>query len=183
MQDSLYKLSEFIKERNRIDQMVASMINRPATTGHIGEFIAAGIFGIELEKSASSKGVDGKFNYGPLAGHTVNIKWFLKNDGLLNLTLDNPPDYYLVMTGPKTKPGPSHGTSAPMCIEYVFLFKSSDLITSLKKRGVKIGTATSVTNQLWDQAEIYPDQVSRSLTLNDSQKQLISLFDFSRQKS
>lgn len=176
MQDLIMQLSELIKERNYIDQKISSIINRPAMIGHMGEFIASKIFGIELEKSASNKSIDGKFNEGTLSGCTVNIKWFSKNDGLLNLTRNNPPDYYLVMTGPKTQPSSSLGKSAPLCIEYIFLFKSSDLITSLKQSSVKNGTATRVDNQLWDQAEIYPNQENKLLILGDTQKKLIKLF-------
>ncbi len=172
MQDLIMKLSELIKERNSIDQEISSMINRPTTIGHMGEFIASKIFGIELEKSASNKSIDGKFSEGTLSGCTVNMKWFSNNDGHLNLTPNNPPDYYLVMTGPKIKPSSSLGKSAPLCIEYVFIFESSNLIQC----GVKSGTAKYVPNHLWNQAEIYPNQVSKLLIISDAQKKLIKSF-------
>jgi len=176
MRNSLKELSQTIKKRNLYDREIASIINRPAQTGHIGEFIAAEIFGIELEKSASHKGSDGTFRHGPLAGHSVNIKWSLKHDGLLNLSPESPPDYYLVMTGPKTGAVSSRGTSRALCIEYVFLFRASELYKTLRERGVKIGTAASVVNRLWDKAEVYPSQNNAEMILTDEQQKQLALF-------
>jgi hypothetical protein len=38
------------------------------TAGHLGEWIASVVFDIELESSASAKGIDGRFRSGPLRG-------------------------------------------------------------------------------------------------------------------
>ena len=54
------ELSKLIEQRNHIDYQIKEIINRPAITGHIGEFIASKIFDIELETSASAKSIDGK---------------------------------------------------------------------------------------------------------------------------
>jgi hypothetical protein len=54
-----------------------------------------------LEQSASQKGIDGRFAGGSLARKTVNIKWYGKMEGLLDVSPGNLPDFYLVMTGPK----------------------------------------------------------------------------------
>lgn len=53
-----------------------------------------------------------------LTGSTVNIKWYGKLDYMLDIHPEAVPDYFLVLTGPKSQPQSS--------------------------RGVKIGVATSV---------------------------------------
>ena len=147
-----------------------------AQPGHIGEFVAAAIFDIDLLESAAHKSIDGHFTAGSLAGRSVNIKYSSKNDGTLNMTLDNPPDYYLVLTGPKTPPTSSRGTTRPWTISSVFLFNASDLVGHLNERGVKIGVATSVANHLWHDAEIYALQNNKVLQLTETQRTMIKLF-------
>jgi len=83
------------------------------------------------------------------------------------------PDYFLVMTGPKSAPTSSRGTTAPLCIESVYLFESKSLIPQLKS---KIGIATSVPSVFWEQAEIYPRQHNNKMILTEEQKALILLF-------
>ena len=173
----LKELAQLIKRRNQVDQEIASIIDYPALIGHVGEFIASTIFGIALETSASHKSYDGKFTRGAMAGKTVNIKWSAKRDGLVNLTPDDLPDYYLVMTGPKTGAVSSRGTSQPWCITSVFLFNAHQLVTTLRERGVKIGVATSVIARLWDEAEIYPTSRNPEFILSTEQRLLLALFD------
>jgi hypothetical protein len=79
------------------------------TSGHIGEWIAAQVFGIELEASAVAAGIDGRFHSGPLQGRTVNIKWYLKREGLPDTTEPAALDYYLVLTGAPAAAVSSHG--------------------------------------------------------------------------
>ena len=74
--NDLQRLAELIRNRNSIERNIASITGRPALTGHTGEYIAANIFDIQLVESASEKGIDGHFNTGPLAGRSVNIKWY-----------------------------------------------------------------------------------------------------------
>ena len=87
MQD-LQDLAEAIRRRNEADAAIARIIGRPAEKGHIGEFIAAGVFGIDLEASAAHKGSDGRFVDGPLRGRSVNIKFYGKQEGMLDIRLD-----------------------------------------------------------------------------------------------
>ena len=82
--DSLARAATLLRERNAIDVELARLIHRPMTSGHLGEWIAAQIFDIELEASAVAAGIDGRFRSGPLQGLTVNIKWYLKREGLLD---------------------------------------------------------------------------------------------------
>jgi hypothetical protein len=53
------RAAEPLRNRNAIDQDIAAITGRPMTSGHLGEWIAAQIFGIELEPSAAAPGIDG----------------------------------------------------------------------------------------------------------------------------
>ena len=76
--DSLAGAAALLREPNEIDAKLARLMNRPMTSGHLGEWIGAQVFDIELEASAVAAGIDGRFRSGPLQGRTVNIKWYLK---------------------------------------------------------------------------------------------------------
>lgn len=78
------ELAALIADRNRIDESICRLIGRPAITGHIGEFIASRVFDIQLEVSAAHKAWDGRFRSGPLAGRTVDIKFYGKQEGILD---------------------------------------------------------------------------------------------------
>ena len=97
---SLAQAASLLCERNAIDAELARLIQRPMTSGHFGEWIAAQIFDIELEVSAVAAGIDGHFRSGPLQGRAVNVKWYLNLEGLLDTTETAALDYYLVLTGP-----------------------------------------------------------------------------------
>jgi hypothetical protein len=174
--NDLIRLAKLIKSRNAIANDITTIIGRPALIGHVGEYIASAIFEIVLEKSASHKGSDGHFMGGALAGCTVNIKCYPKQEGILDVNPVNFPDYYLVLAGPKSGAVSSRGIVRPWVIKSVFLFDASKLIDILRKRGVKIGIATSVIGQLWDNAEIYPTQRNNKLTLSNEQRSLLDLF-------
>ena len=171
-QRSLQRLAETVRRKNAADRRVAEIIGRPALSGHFGEFVAAAIFGIELCGSATQEGYDGWFRGGALDGKTVNIKYYTKHEGLLDLKRENGPDYYLVLTGPPAEPAPSCGQTRPWVIESVFLFQAAELVGRLTGT---IGTATSVPKSLWKDAEISPLD-SSLLPLEGSQKDLLALF-------
>lgn len=172
----LGRLAQLIRNKNAVDSQIATLIGRPALIGHVGEYIAAEIFGIELEGSAARKAIDGRFASDPLSGATVNIKWYAKQEGLLDLTPESLPDYYLVLAGPRQPAASSRGTHRPWLIRTVFLFEANDLIQELGMRGVKVGIATSVAKEFWAEAEIYPTQANRQLVLSDEQRALLALF-------
>lgn len=174
--NNLERLAELIRKRNEIEKEIAEIIGRPGLINYVGEYIASEIFKIELEQSGSEKGIDGRFTQGTLKGKTVNIKFYPKRENLLDINSDCLPDYYLVLTGPKTSPGSSRGSTRPWVISAVYLFESQRLINELEKRGVKIGTATSVISKLWDEAEIYPNQRNGILLLSEEQIQQLKLF-------
>lgn len=171
---SLHALADAIRRRNLADADIARLIGRPAERGHIGEFIAAHVFDLQLEESAVAKGIDGRFRSGPLAGATVNVKMYGKLEYLLDIRPDGVPDYYLVLTGSGRAMATSRGGTRPLEIERVFLFAGPGLVQSLQ--GVKLGVACSVRKVHWAAAEIYPEQTSALLPLSEEQRKLLLLF-------
>jgi len=171
-----HKLADLIRKRNAIGKEITALIGRPAQIGHIGEHIASEVFDIALQESAVNKGFDGRFRSGPLTGRSVNIKWYAKREGLLDLRPDALPDYYLVMTGPRATILTSRGEARPLLIEQVFLFEARRLLAQLEGRKVKTGVATSITRDQWEAAEIYPSQKSSLLPVSDAQRALLKMF-------
>lgn len=169
-------VADLLVRRNAIDAALAAIIGRPAVSGHLGEWIAAAIFGIDLEPSASAPAIDGRFCAGPLAGATVNIKCYAAHQGLLDMTTSPDLDYYLVLTGPASPAASSRGTVRPWCIDAVYLFDARRLLSEQEARGVKIGVASSVTKQQWTAARIYPHNVVPALPISDEQAALLALF-------
>ena len=175
MSADLENLSEILKKRNVLDDEISRIIGYPAEKGHIGEFIASRIFNITLNKSATQAGHDGIFSEGHLRGKTVNVKYYGKRESILDMKSEFPIDYYLVLTGPKTAPASSRGTTRPFIIKSVFLFNTQRLHEELKGN-VKLGIATSVRQRLWKEAELYPNQTSKLLILNETQRSNLELF-------
>ena len=175
-ENNLKELASLLDEYNSIGKEISRITNRPATIGHTGEFIAGNIFDIKLLESASHKATDGFFQSGPLAGKSVNIKWYGKQESLLDVSTSEQPDFYLVMTGPKSNPVSSKGAIRPWVIDHVYLFDAHQLISELKARGVKIGIATSVIKQQWRDAQIYPTQNNNMYRLTPEQKSLLKSF-------
>ncbi len=172
----LQRLASIIKRRNAIDDEIATIIGRPSLSGHLGEFVASRIFGIRLAESAVTKGIDGRFAEGGLVGRSVNIKKYGLDQGLLDIRSDAVPDYYLVLTGPRSGAGSSRGTTQPWVIASIFLFEGPVLVKDLRERGLKIGVATSVRRQLWNEAEIYPFPKNPTLSLNAEQRAMVAMF-------
>lgn len=152
----LAHVADLLRERNALDEQIAALTGRPMTAGHLGEWIAATIFDIELEHSAVTAALDGRFRRGTLAGRTVNIKWYLKREGLLDIATSGPVDHYLVLTGPKGPSGSSRGLTRPWRIDEVYLFDAPEVVASLRRRGAKIGVASSVPAEEWRRAQVYP---------------------------
>ncbi len=173
--EDLTQLAMLIKKRNLLECEITALIGRPAGIGHIGEYIASRVFHIVLEESASHKSIDGRFSDEPLKGRTVNIKWYAFQEGLLNITPEALPDYYLVLTGSRSGAISSRGRVRPWTIEHVFLFDAQALVDELKREGVKIGTATSVRQYLWERAEIFPSHHDL-FELSKGQRDALALF-------
>jgi len=172
----LKRLADLISTRNQVNKEISELIGRPAILGHIGEYIASRVFHIRLEESASTKGIDGRFREGALKGHTVNIKIYGKREGLLDISLENMADYYLVLTGPYSQPSTSRGAARPIVISNVYLFNMKKLLDELRNRRVKIGVATSVARKCWDAAEIFPRRSNTDLILTKDQRRYLGWF-------
>jgi hypothetical protein len=171
----LESLAQLLRERNVIDSHIGDLLGRPMTSGHAGEWIAARVFDIQLEASASAAAIDGKFRSGPLAGRTTNVKWYLKREGLLDMTTAPQLEYYLVLAGPKgTVRDPK--TLRPWVIRSVHLFDAAPLLAEQAARNVKVGVASSVTETQWTAADIYPIPRNPPLVLTQSQRDQLALF-------
>jgi hypothetical protein len=172
-EESIAVVADLLRARNAIDTGLARIVQRPMASGHLGEWLASRIFDIELEQVAVTPAFDGRFRSGCLQGKTVNIKWYLKREGLLDLTESPILDYYLVMTGPSSAAVSSKGTVRPWCIEAVYLFDAHQLHAEQHARGVKLGIASSVRQQQWAAAEIYSTTTN---LLTPRQVDLLKLF-------
>jgi hypothetical protein len=80
------------------------------------------------------------------------------------------------MTGPKSEAMSSRGRVRAWTIDSVFLFDAHSLISQLQTRGVGLGIGSSVAQQYWQDAEVYPNQKSTALVLSDEQRRQVSLF-------
>jgi hypothetical protein len=174
--DDLAQLAELIRRRNALGREITQIIGRPSLIGHLGEYIASRVFNIALEASAVNKGFDGRFCAGPLSGKSVNVKWYAKKEGLLDIRVDAVPDFYMVLTGPQTKVLHSRGEDRPWLIDFAYLFKAASLIENLRLKQLKLGVATSVSKDLWHAAEVFPNGRNSSLTLTTGQCSMLSLF-------
>ena len=175
----LEQLAPLLARRNAVDKEIATLIDRPAIRGHIGEWIAQEIFKVKLEKSAAMRDSDGRFTCGPLAGKTVNVKWYGKREGMLNMKPGGFPDYYLVMTGEKAPTRSSRGQTRPLVIEEVFLFDAQALVEVVrkKKRSRRIGVATGVPQPEWEKARVYPSAgIGALLALTAAKREALKLF-------
>lgn len=172
----LTSLADLLRRYNAIGDEIARVIGRPAERGHVGEYIAARIFDITLERSARKRARDGKFTKGALAERTVNVKWYGKQEGVLDLHARRPPDYYLALTGPAESAASSRGATRPWVIQSVYLFDAQGLLADLRARGVKIRTGSSVRRDLWTAAEIYPEPRNVALVLSQDQRDLLAMF-------
>jgi hypothetical protein len=110
---------------------------------------------------------------GPLQDRTVNIKWYLKREGLLDTTWPEALDYYLVLTGPPSPAGSSQGTARPWCIPAVFLFDARQLRSEQITRGVH---CLQRRQQQWAAAEVYPAATNPQLVIAPQQAGQLRLF-------
>lgn len=154
----------------------SQFIKRPALTGHLGEFIASRVFAIDLEASATSRGMDGRFHDGAVAGRSVNIKCYPKL-ATLDIRADAHPEFFLVLAGPRGSATTSRGASRPFVIDHVVLFEAEPLCAELQARGVKIQTGTSLLRAQWDAAEPYPATRCERYAISASQRAMLALFN------
>lgn len=173
----LKSIAMLLRQRNDIDARIADIVGRPVVHGHLSDWIAAQIFDIELEPAAN-KAVDGWFRSGPLAGRTVNVKHYTRNEGLLDMTDSDELEYYLVMTGPRG--AARSGTHRPWTIDQVYLFDAFELTSALRAYMRRIGVATSVRAEHWHAAEIHPRAANPALKLTAAQAAALAGFGSAR---
>ena len=103
------------------------------------------------------------------------MKWYLRQEGVLDMTTSPTLDYYLVMTGPWLTAAIDTRTR-PWVINYVYLFDAHKLLEVKQSQGVKIGIATGIRKDEWNAAEIYPSQTPEALLLDPEQAAMLRLF-------
>lgn len=170
-------LAELLRARNTVESNIANLLGSGVNLAAVGEYITAEIFGITLVPSSHHNEFAGIFAHRPLEGKTVDVQWYPRREGFLNIHSEPAPDYYLVLAGPKQESSTARALVNPWLICSVHLFSARDLLAALRERGVQIGTHTSVINQLWERSEIFPIQHNNTLLLTDEQRQLLKLFE------
>ena len=111
--EQIVRIAELLRARDSIDAEIAVITGRLMTSGHLGEWIASRVFDIELEPSAAAAAMDGWFRSGAFGGRTVSVKWYLKREGLLDMSSSPVLDYYLVLAGPASAAASSRGSIRP----------------------------------------------------------------------
>ena len=171
-------LNRITRVLRALDEPAGGLIATPqgaGVNGDFGELVAASVFPLVLHGDPLHPGSDGFFADGRhggkcLRGKTVEVKRYAKHPGYLDLK-QTPPDYYLVVSGPKTNEKPFD----PWAIESVFLFDGPRLHDDLVKHGVKIGEPTSIRKKLWDGAKIFPCR-NPDYPLSTEQREALRLF-------
>jgi len=74
------------------------------------------------------------------------VKWYLKQEWLLDATTSDVLDYYLVMTGPTGGVASAKGGVRPWLIESVYTFDAHSLLEQLQDKSVNLGIATSISS-------------------------------------
>ncbi len=170
----LPRLAELLRARNTVESNIAHLLGNPVNLNTLGEHIAAAIFGITL--IPASREFAGIFSAQPLRGKTVDVQWYPRREGSLAIHVDPAPEYYLVLAGPRQEAGAARALVSPWVISSVHLFHGAELLSVLRERGVQIGSRTSIINQLWERAEIFPQQHNPDLPLSEEQRALLRLF-------
>jgi hypothetical protein len=173
---NLPRLAELLRARNTVESNIANLLQCDVDLSNVGEQIAANIFGIRLTPTLNYGGPAGIFTHPALAGKTVDIRWYPRREGFLNIHTDPAPDYTLVLAGPRLDPNEARALVNPWIITSAYLFHMPDLLATLRARGVRVGPRVSVNSQLWERAEIFPTQRNTGLLLNNEQRQFLRLF-------
>jgi len=159
-----------------VEAYISTLVGGTAQMAHVGAFIASRVFRIAPLDSPSRPAVDGHLVQGPLTGRSVTIRWHHGRGGVRDISPDALPDFYLVLAGPESPPGPRDGAARPWFIASVHLFDALPLVDELRGRGARITAATRVPQDLWDAAEVYPTQRTSIVALSDAQRKMLGLF-------
>jgi len=172
----LPRLAELLRARNTVESNIAKLLECEVTLSNVGEHIAACIFGIRLIPTTSQTGFVGIFTTPTLKGKTVDVRWYPRRGGYLNIHTDPAPDYTLVLAGPEIEQNEARALVNPWVITSVHLFHMQELLSALRSRGIRVSPRVSINTHLWEQTEIFPRQHNPGLILADEQRQLLKLF-------
>lgn len=173
---NLSHLAELVRARNAVESNIANLLGSAVNLDTVGEFIAANVCGIRLIPSVQHNEFAGIFTNAALMGKTVDIRWYTRREGFLNVHTDPTPDYTLVLAGPKLDQNEARALVNPWIITSVYLFHTQELLHTLRTRSVRVGPRVSVNSQLWEQAEIFPTPRNHLFVLTTEQHQLLQLF-------
>ena len=130
------KLAQAIKQKNQSEIDIARIIGEPSGGLLPAEYVAAEIFNISLHKSVWPVDTVGQLANEKLDGKSVYIRWdawYSSNDVMVDLlNRKSLPDFYLIMTGPKSSGRLPIQIARPWLIAYVFLFDTAKLVGELK---------------------------------------------------
>jgi len=174
--DDLAQLAELIKTRNWVEAYISTLVGGSTQMAHVGAFIASRVFRIAARDSASRRTIGGHFVQGPLAGRSVNVRWHPRPGGMLDISPDALPDFYLVLAGPESPPASREGAPRPWLIASVHHFDGLALVDELRGRTTRITPANSVPQDLWEAAEVYPAPCTSILLLSDAQRKMLVPF-------
>lgn len=74
-QHQLDWVAKLIAQHNAVDAEISAIIGRPALPGHLGEWIAAHVFELQLESSAAAKSIDGRSTLVPASMKRTRRSW------------------------------------------------------------------------------------------------------------
>jgi hypothetical protein len=80
------------------------------------------------------------------------------------------------MTGPHDAAARTVGATRPWVITAVYLFDTQQLLAEQRGRGVQVGVASSVRDDQWRAAEIYPEPRNPLLVLTPQQRERLGWF-------
>ena len=174
--EELRRLAELVRKRNQKAGRISSIFRQPDQPEKVRERIASRVFGIEISSGPGEKVISGHFTEGKLAGNAVNIKWYARNDGRLSMQENPLPDFYLVLTGPKTGKEGSTAAISLWTLDYVYLFRTEVIMGQLRLRGAEPSETTRIRRRDWNRCELYPESRCSYLNLSDAQMEMLKLF-------
>lgn len=171
----LRQMAGLLRARNAIDDVIATITDRPVNPGHLGEWIAARIF----PSNSSSRPLPGPSTAafdrscrgrGGEREVVRQARGCAGHDGAFVSRL--------LPRADRSALGRTHLTRYhPPTHDRVGLpFPAAKLAETIRDTGLKLGIATSVRNALWDAAEVYPEQCNPELPLSPQQRHLLALF-------
>ncbi len=174
--DELSHLADLIGERNRVEREIVAITDRSAQLERVGEYIASIIFDLTLYPFRSEMGSDGYFNIGPLAGQSVDVKWYSREEYRVSVNVAALPDYYLVFSGPRVSTIVSRRAPHAWAISKVHLFQAKAFVDASLLNNAKANVGIVVARAHWDEAELYPNARNPFFSLTEAQRARLAMF-------